>query len=313
MSDPRSEPVIDYPPEHFDDADQRALFFGTSHTAVLFNAHPFETAADYWLDKRDGRVKQTTQPMIRGQFLEAAIADWFACTASDGPRLPIRRVNPQTRGHLVTIPDYEIADADCLVSIKSTTRTPDEPETYWLMQLQAEMLVTAHSRGIVAWMDGRQELHHVEVDGDLDLQHEIWLRSKEFMDSIGGDMPEWVFDSHTASSIVRQFPDPEGVVEADAGILETLKEYHRLKDEAKEYDAAANELRTQLFKFVQGQEAIVYEGTPLATFKKQKGRSGIDTKALAQQYPDIAAEFTYEGEPTRALRIPKQALDILNS
>lgn len=284
---------------------ERAHYFGTSHTAVLFDAHPFETAADYWLDKVQGRDKPETQPMIRGRYLEPAIADWFASTWLD-ERVPIVRAKPFTRGPFVSIPDYILPDYDGLLSIKTTTRVPDAVEPYWWYQLQGEMLTCGFERGVVAWMDGRQELHVEEVEYDYDVGVELWLRATEFMSSVmQGVMSERISDSHTADSIIRQFPNPTGVMSVDDDVAEMVNEYRRLKDEEANYKAAASHLRSELFKIVQDQEAMEHDGEVIATFKAQKGRSSIDTKALSQDHPDLVKEYVRQSEPTRALRTPK--------
>ena len=300
----------------FDDPAMRARYFGTSHTATMFDTHPFETAAEYWLDKRDGTSKPETSAMLRGTHLEPAVFSlWSATSDNVGQN---QRGLPMTRGPLVAIPDYVLTAGNTVLSIKTTSKQGDEIQDYWWWQVQGEMVVGDYDQALIVWLDGRLELHEQHVARDHEAGIELFNRADEFMRSLESGnietltMPDWVKASHTASSIIRQYPSPAGSVDVDDSIRELVAEYKRLKTDGKEYEVAAKELRDQLFVIVGNNEAITFEDTPIATFKKAKGRSGFDLKAFAADHPDLAKEYTTIGEPTRALRIPKAAHKLLD-
>ena len=307
-----SHPIEDWPRDHFAKPANRKPFFGTSHTAVLFNEHPFQTAAEYWLDKARGRRPDPATPaMLRGTYLEDGIVRWWAETLD--PPLDIVPTQAFTRGHLIAIPDRYVSSAGALVSVKSTRRHLDQPEPYWIYQAQAEMVASGIERMYIVWMDASQELQWDEIEFDYDLGVEIWNRSSEFMQSLADDdMPDWVAASHTADTVIRQYPAPSGVLDADVELKDLVAEYHSLKQQGREFEAAADHLRDRLFAAAKDNEVIAFDGTPIATLKAQKGRSGIDVKALLADHPELAEKYKYESPSTRALRIPKAAQEVLD-
>lgn len=288
------------------DPEFRRPFFGASHTAVLFNDHPFQTAAEYWLDKRDGTSQPETQAMVRGRMLEDAIANWWANEQYPEPSLQL--CNPVTRGHLICIPDREITPGYDILSIKTTTKRDELPSKYWIWQAHAEMLITGARNVQIVWLDGRMELGSDTLSYDADIGMEIWTRSAEFMASIDtGVMPDWVAASRSPADIARQYDELDNdTLEADRDLEALLGDYATMKAEADKYIEAVDELRRQILRIVEAHGKVMAHGEVIATVPRINGRKGIDTKALAAAHPDIAAEFTIEGAPHRQIRLSKQ-------
>lgn len=296
-----------WPADRISDPTSRRPFFGASHTAVLFGKHPFQTAASYWLDKRDGTSTPTTDAMMRGVYLESSIIEWYRSEVEDVKYVDAWQPGaPIQRGHLLCVPDM-VRD-DRILSIKTTARRTDEVEDYWFFQVQTEMLITGIEEATIAWLDGSMQLKHAGVEFDPTVADEIWQLSSEFMASIdSGEMPDWV--ERSADDVIRQYAghvvtDP---VEADDNVLELVRNYYHMKEQAAQYDKAAAEFRRQIFNAAEDHAAITWQGDVIAELKERSGSKRIDTKQLAANHPDLAAKYTVEGAPTRALTIPKAA------
>jgi len=301
-------PTIPDQEEHsgdiIDDPSWRADFFGASHTAVLFNDHPYQTAAEYWLDKRDGTSQPETQPMVRGRMLEDAVAQWYC--HEKGVKLEPGRTT--TRGHLVCVPDREVYSGSDLVSIKTTLRRDGETQKYWIWQAHAEMFITGARKNTIVWLDGNQELNDHTVHYDADIGLSIWERSLEFMESIKANvMPEWI--ERSAKDITRQYTELTIAQDVDDDGLQLVTDYAQMKAEAKKYEDAAQELRNQIFRLAEDAPALTYKGSVIARLELRKGASRFDTRTFTAEHPDIAEVYTTTGEPTRALTIPKGILD----
>jgi len=289
------------PVNKMDDPAFRKPFFGASHTAALFNDHPFQTAADYWLDKRDGTSQPETQPMVRGRHLEAAIATWFA--EQEGKKLT--ESCPYARGHIIAVPDREIDAEGALVEIKTTLKYGDEVQDYWVWQCQTNMLVTGAKLTYLVHMDGNQELHVTRIEADESVFALIWERTADFMASLStGEMPSWI--ERTAATITRQYPDPADQIEAGEGGMDVVADYYHLLSESKKYADAAQILRDQLFEIAGEHEAITDDGVVIATFKARAGQRRFDSKTFAADHPEMYEQYRKQGKPTRALEIPKQ-------
>ena len=284
------------------DVTWRKDYFGTSHTAVLFNDHPFETAAEYWLNKRDGVSKPTTDAMERGNYLEDAVAVWFA---EREDTKAWQKCAPTTRGHLIAIPDREQYAPLRLMSVKTTRRSTTEPDKYWIWQAQAEMLVTGVTENIIVWLNGGLELNHATIEYDADMGAEIWQRSEEFMRSLkAGTMPTWV--ERSARDITRQYPElSDANRDIDDDGIALVRDYAMLKAEAKKYADAADALRDQIFVLAEDAPALMYQGEIVASLRMMPGRPGFNAKGLRAKYPELADEFTTQGEPYRRLDIAK--------
>jgi predicted phage-related endonuclease len=291
---------LEHDDEYLTDPTERAKYFGASHTAVLFDDHPFQTAAEYWLDKRDGTSQPETQPMVRGRMLEDAIAQWYCHDVG----VKVQPGRTTTRGHLVCVPDRELHGSSGLVSIKTTLRRDEGAQKYWIWQAQAEMFITGARRNIIVWLDGNQELQtHTEL-ADTDIGLAIWQKSAEFMASLAsGQMPEWI--ERSARDITRQYRELGDATEVDSLGLQLVSDYAVMKAEAKRYEDAAQELRDQIFRLAEDAPALMWQGTVIARLELRKGASRFDTRKFTADHPDIAEQYTTTGEPTRALTIPK--------
>ena len=285
----------------------RNEYFNASATAVLFLKHPHLSAADYWIEKVNNTIVEETQPMIRGQMLESAIAEWFA--KDQGKKIYLSD-SLYIRGHIAATPDYWMGTD--LVEIKSTTlKDLEDPLEYWVYQVQTQMMCTDADKAWIVWLDGRMELHSAEIDRDPDLIATIWKASKDFMDGVNTQtMPDWI--ETEARHMISLYPTPdEHPLEVGTQGIDLVTEYWQLKLAAKQLDAEASLMRDALFNLAQDHDSLSSEGKIVATLRPRKLAARFDAKRFADENPSMYADYMGEPTTTRALNIPKKIKDII--
>lgn len=158
-----------------DQLEARRLGIGGSDIAAILGEDRFRTPLDIWLAKVEGYQQPMNDDMLRGQFLEPGIADWYAAKMEAAVAEVGHRVHSE-RPLVMCTPDRIARSVDGtmrLVSIKAPRRGGDDwgetggsrvPIGYTL-QLQWEHAV------LRSWPDPHpviDEMHLVAlVDGDL--------------------------------------------------------------------------------------------------------------------------------------------------
>ena len=281
----------------------RSQRFGTSHTAVLFDEHPFQTAAQYWLDKRDGTRQPETPAMVRGTYLEPSILNWYNQT-QDKHQFSMCTV-AYLNDYIVSVPDGMNEQGNVLLSIKTTARRTDDPEPYWIWQAQAEMMMTGAERTVFAWLDGNMELKTAEIEADEALFFSITTATREFVEALKRkEMPASY--ERRADDITRQYHETTPVpCEGGTEALELVEEYSLCKARAKQYKDEADDLRDKLFNIAQDHEAIACDGDLVAHLKQRAGSQRFDSKEFDLAYPGLRDQYITRSAPTRVLTIPK--------
>lgn len=306
--------IIEIDPKRLDDDTFRRDYFGASHAAVLFGEHPFESAADYWIYKQTGvRPEPTTEEQARfdrGRHLEAGIISWLA----EQIDYRIETVVPAyAQGHIIAVPDGEVSSlarvdghhGGMCVEVKSTSwRDVTEPQKHWLHQVQATMFATGHNACLLAWLDGNLELRYTVVYADVAWQESIVEEVDAFMASVAaGVMPNTLHPR--AEHIIRMHPDPVDAVEVGDRGFELVTDYWNHKQAETYHEGEARQLRDELFNLAGSHVELTSGGNVIATLRARKGRLGFDAKRFEAEHPELFAEYTYIGAPTRALEIPK--------
>jgi hypothetical protein len=295
-----TQPTVDATTERERFLEIRRPYFGTSAAACLFGAHPFMSAADYWLEKVVGVHQEVTEAMDRGHTYEPFVAGWFG---QEMGWHVIKNELMYARGHLAATPDYWHNGE--LVEIKTTSKVTDEPETYWLWQVQGQMLCTGAQTAHIAWVDGTLGLHHVTVPADPDMQQKIWSASEAFMEGVQQElMPDWV--ETEARHIIEMYPDPVDSIDAGDDGMNLVADYWGYKSLEKEYGDKAAAARDVLFALVRNHEALTHEGAEIATFRPRKLAATFNKARFKADHPGLYEEYMGEPTTTRALNIPKK-------
>jgi hypothetical protein len=81
-------------------------------------------------------------------------------------------------------------------------------------------------------------------------------------------------------------------VEANEALLESIRHYQDSCAKSQDLSTECDRLKLEILNYMGHAEKLTHAGKTLATWKCAKASNRIDTKALAQAHPDIAAAFT---------------------
>ena len=85
---------------------------------------------------------------------------------------------------------------------------------------------------------------------------------------------------------------PESTVEANLELIEQIKQYQSSCAKAQAFSGECEKLKTEILNYLGFAQKLTHNGKTIATWKCSKASSRVDSKALAQAYPDIAKSFT---------------------
>lgn len=267
----------------------RRPYFNASSASVLWDRHPFLTAADYAVEKLTGRAQGETRSMRRGRYLEAAIADWWQ--REYGAFLWVPEALYVADPIMATL-DGLTTNADVIVEIKTANGYVKEPEQYWLDQVQAQMLCGGIDHAVIVWLDSSMDMQVAEVDADEAFQAELLRRAERFMAAIElGIVPDWIVPELTAGHVAAIYPDAEGEVELDADTVELIGKYRELRAGRDESERLMDSLKNVIVRKL-GEHAVgTFDGAPVVTYKSVKDSETVDVKRMRKDWPDIVEQY----------------------
>lgn len=274
-----------------------------SDTPVLLGESPHQSLYGLWLDKTgQAEDDETNDAMRRGNWLEPHLADWF--TEQTG--IPVRRCGmlvSRERDHLRTNVDRLSADGG-VVEIKTTGVFTDAAKEWRgggvafhaYIQGQQQLLVTGRSHlWLVAWIDPTPQIRG-PFARDERLFDEILEKGDKFwaVNVQGNTPPEVDLATITDAEIALRWPTEikGSTVEADypRHVRALLAERAERKALISENEKRARDIDAALRVMAGDAEALLIDGSPVATFKSQMNAPSVD-KALAADHPDIYARY----------------------
>lgn len=290
----------------------RNLGIGGSDAGAIMGMNPWKSKYQLWLEKTGQAEPEDIsgkESVYWGTVLEAPVADRFAELTGK----KIRRA-----GMMQNIKDpWMLANVDRLIvgekagleckctnafSVKDWKEDNLPDSYYW--QCQHYMMTTGLPVWYIAVLIGGNSFDYKAVprhDDDIkalyEAESEFWLKNvKE------GIMPDIDGSDSTAKAIEKQFAgnksDPIELPSEAADILELL---HNFKQQEKDVKAAIQEQENKLCAMM-GDYEIGFIGDQKITWKWQDGRITVDSKKLKKDFPEIYAQVTKQGKPSRRLR-----------
>jgi len=156
----------------------------------------------------------------------------------------------------------------------------------------------------VAALGTGNEYREYRIERDKGIDKMIINLLLEFWEDniIGGEEPEIDGSNEAAEYLAKKYKTNTDVIrEAREDEVEIISKYKALVERMTADSAEEKRLQTIIKSMIGEDQGIAWEGNSL-TWKNQNGATRVDTKALKQQYPDIAKEFEKTGNPTRVFR-----------
>jgi putative phage-type endonuclease len=282
----------------------RKGFLGASEVACVLGLSKWATRLRIYVDKLSPSIDDSMSEWQEwGHRLEDAIADKVrdsqGVTVLPSPGLLQSTEYPW----LGATPDRVTEDGEP-IELKTSDRFMadewvDGPPIHYVIQVLVQMIVLGARKGYLAVLHGGNhfEFHPIEwdqvaVDQIIDITREFW-----FGNVVAKVAPEPISSDEAALA----WPSaPDVPIEGGEALYEAWGAYGLLQAEQKDIEGRIDGMKFE-FQKAMGADAtsLTYEGQPLFTWKTRKGSTRLDANALREAHPDIAAEFTKTGEPSR--------------
>lgn len=306
---------------------ERANSIGASSIGVLFGETHFRTPlelAHTMRDELNGIFNyEETEAMQDGHLLEDYVAKKFALKSgykiieASSAEYLLRRVDIP---YMHASPDrtYWIDDEGPkhgkfaeknkgILECKTTNRKvdPDDLPLSWIFQVQVQMGISGCRHAHIAWLCKKTfEFGYKKIEYDEEIFNAAIIVCHDFWDKCvkGGEEPEPV----AARDVVSLYPrQTEGkTVTATKEIIDTISEIKEMKAAKSELETELDELVDKVKVYFSDEEALVdIDGHVLATFKATKGRTSLDSKKLAADYPEVYSACMRTSAGSRTLLI----------
>lgn len=276
---------------------------GGSDAAAVLGLSKWKTAYDVFLDKT-GQSEPTpdNDAMFWGRLLEPVIRKQYADRTGREVAMP----------SMLTMADkpYIVANVDGLCDDRvleiKTARTAkdwgeegtDEVPMQYFLQCQHYLMVTGKPVADVAVLIGAADFRIYTVESNEKLFGVMQTAYAEFWNNhvLTGNPPEAV----SYSDAVTRFKQSNGQsVEATPEIAATLDALAEASEKVKEAEKVEEALKGKIMTFMGENEALTVNGMTRVSWKTSKASERFDSKAFKAAHPDLAAEFTKPGAPSR--------------
>jgi len=242
---------------------------GASNIGALFHADPHKTALRLWAEKR-GELpvdEADSAAMRRGRILEPAVAEALREAHPDWVIVPARQYVELADLRLGATPDfygwhsqasYDAGDAPFLIQAKTVISevweeawTPSPPAHY-LLQVQAEMLVTGLRKAMLVPMvlDGREfPIFEYEFTYDVEIGDAIEAQVTKFWKQVADGREPSIKAAQDGATLARMFPEGDGQVLAlhgDGDFVAACRAYRDAQAQIKALEEAKTALACKL-------------------------------------------------------------------
>lgn len=168
----------------------------------------------------------------------------------------------------------------------------DQVPPLYLVQCAWYLALTGCEAADLAVLIGNSDFRIYSIERDLELEGLILDHAKRFwFDHVIGLKPPAPVSPQDASLLYPK--ESSGLsIEANEALLESIRAYQDNSSKFQVLSTECDRLKLEILNYMGHAEKLTHAGKTLATWKCAKASNRIDTKALAQAHPDIAAAFT---------------------
>lgn len=292
----------------------RTTGVGGSDVAAILGLSKWKTPLQVYLEKRGEIGPQPDNDAMRwGRYLEPVMRQAYADQTGYEVRVLDQLVRHPLYEHMIANLDGFVVPehAPRRVFEAKTARTAEGwgepgsdqiPQPY-LLQVQHYLAVTGFVVADVAVLIGGSDFRIYEVPEDRELQDMLCDACAEFWGRVqSGNPPEPVSYADVQARFGRS--SRAGSALASDQTLHALQMLRALKTQAKELDDAEEQWKSVVMKQMGESDTLIdASGRTLATWKASAAPRRFDSTAFKAAHPDLYAQFTSLGEPSRRLLI----------
>lgn len=282
---------------------------GGSDVSVIAGINPYRSAHQLWLEKtgRIEPVQSDSEYAHFGTLLEPIVRNEF--TARTGLKVRAKNMLLQSEEYPFMLANLDgvINENGEMVLFEAKTASAYKKEVWeegvpaeYVLQVQHYMAVTGAKKTYVAALVGGNHFYYHAVERDEALIAKIIAMEKSFWEiNVLGDK-EPVPDGLEATTAYFNecFSQSNGeTISLPEEVLSICEAYDRISQQLKEMgtekDALANQLKSYL------KEAEVGIVGERKVMWKQVKKSGLDTKRLQQEKPDVYTDYLMQSQYRR--------------
>jgi predicted phage-related endonuclease len=168
----------------------------------------------------------------------------------------------------------------------------DQVPPLYLVQCAWYLAITECEAADLAVLIGNNDFRIFTINRDLELEGLILSHAQAFWhEHVLAQIPPQPVNMQDVQLLYPK--ETEGsTVEASQELIEQIKQYQSSCTKAQLLNDECEKLKTEILNYMGFAEKLTQSGKTIATWKCSKASSRIDSKALAQAYPDIAKSFT---------------------
>lgn len=282
---------------------------GSSDVAAICGLSPYRSALSVYADKIGTDDEDGGSAVMRlGQHLEQGILDAYASETGATVEKPTHLYGSDVHEFMLASPDgfTERNESLGVVEAKWSSRQEDwqdgPPEGYQLQVLH-QLAVTDLDFGDLAALVGRDlRVYRIErddalIDNLISIEAEFWARVM--------DRRPPRADSRAEQALKRLYKHGGGKpIELDVEATRAVRELRQAKKELKAAEERHDELANLVRAALGDHDTGTVAGVPVVKWGLSV-RSGLDTKRLKLERPDIAAEYMKDS-PVRTLRLGRE-------
>ena len=302
---------------HFSDSTRTRPFgIGGTDIGAILGLSPYKTPLELWseLVSSDPQKSRDLLHLRYGQHNESFVAGEYEratqlFTVEHSPTL-FHKAHGYMFGHIdrfvLDTPDTPavvdgVVTANRLLECKTSSAFSksdwgeagtDQVPPLYLVQCAWYLAITECEAADLAVLIGNNDFRIYTIARDLELEGLILSHAQAFWHEhvLAQKPPQPV----NVQDVQLLFPKeaPESTVEASLELLEQIKHYQSSCAKAQALSDECEKLKTEILNYMGFAEKLTHGGKTIATWKCSKSSSRIDSKALAQAYPDIAKSFT---------------------
>lgn len=278
----------------------RHLGLGASESLAYCGKDPRCSPLQLYLRKigEAGEVPDEDQRQEWGHRLEPVVRDWLSeqlgKTIIASPPRNVCQSMPFLFAHL----DGDIPADRELVEIKTADKfmaqefgdvDTDQIPIRYILQCTHAMIVTGYKRAHIGALLGGNDARHYVVDFDQELADLLVAKAKAFWQHVETRTPPEVTNLHDAD---KRWPrSAERAISASNEVVLAIDLLKKMRADEKALAAQADAAELTLKTFMGDADTLTdAQGRRLASWKTQS-REALDTKALTDAHPDLAAQF----------------------
>lgn len=294
---------------------ERESGIGSSDAGAVLGVNPYMSPVDIYLEKtgqRESPDLSDNQAVHFGNVLEQTVAEEYARRTGNKVMRRNKTFRHSDYPWMVAHPDRTVVGQKKILECKTAGQYlsdqwgpdgSDQVPDQYLIQVHHQMIVMGYAHADLAVLIGGRDFRIYHLEQDTALDEIIIERERAFwQDHVEQGLPPESRDTRDLASL---YPSDSGNTElASAESLDALEELKTVREKQKALSDKEAQLKQRIQSDMKDASALVDDrGKTVVTWKQSKPSTRFDSKAFANAYPDLYAQFAKKTKGSRRFLI----------